>query len=145
MINKLTEKPRIWLSLADCEELYQYFRESSLSEPLPPFFSRYPDRLESILGSVQLSYTLNEGTLLDISACYFNKFIRNQCFMNGNKRTGVLFTHFFLLVHDVDYTLTYKELFNFTAIIASASERGIKEEKTLEWSRKIIEKFTKDK
>lgn len=65
--------------------------------------------------------------------------------MNGNKRTGVLFTHFFLLMHGIDYTLTYRELFNFTAFISRASERGIKEEQTLEWSKKVIERFTKEK
>lgn len=79
------------------------------------------------------------------AAAYFNQIIRGHPFKNGNKRMAVLFTHYFLLAHQVDYSLSYNEMFNFALTVAIAGEQGISSEKTLVWSRKIIEKFTEEK
>ena len=58
---------------------------------------------------------------------------------------GILFTHFFLIIHGIDFEFSSNELFNFAATIAGAAENGIKPEETLKWCRKIIRQFTKEK
>jgi death-on-curing family protein len=149
MINRLRRKPRKWLTLEDCENLYKAFDNASKSrglEPLPPFSTRYHDVLESILGSVEQTWDKKylNPTILDAASAYFNKFVRGQCFPNGNKRTGILFTHYFLIIHGIDFTFSSKELFNFAAIIATAAEDRTRPEETLKWCRKIIREFTKE-
>jgi prophage maintenance system killer protein len=150
MIKLLRRKPKKWLTLEDCESLYNAFKSTAVSrglEPIPPFSTRYFDVLESILGSVEQTWNKKHlnPTVLDAASTYFNKFVRSQCFPNGNKRMGILFTHFFLIIHGIDFEFSSNELFNFAATIAGAAENGIKPEETLKWCRKIIRQFTKEK
>ena len=147
MIKILRRKPKKWLTLEECENLFKAYKEVYKGEPLPPFSRRYPDKLESILGSVSASWDAKDlhPTILDAAAAYFNKFIRGQFIVNGNKRMGVLYTHYFLLSHNIDFTLTDNELFVFAGLVAEASEAGIKPTETLKWCRKVIRNFTKEK
>lgn len=115
-------------------------------EPIPPFNTRYPDKLESILGSVKQTFGdeyLNP-TVLDAASSYFNQFIRGHAFLNGNKRCGVLFTHVFILLNDVDFTLTSNEMYNFAIAIAKAGELGYSAEETKTLTMSIFRRYTKD-
>lgn len=85
------------------------------------------------------------STVLDASAAYFNQLVRGHPFQNGNKRIAVLFTHYFLLLHDIDFTLTSREIYNFAVAVAIAAERGISAEGTKKWCKIIISKFTKER
>lgn len=147
MIKNLLQKPRYWLTLEDCESLFQNFKELlAQREPIPPFNNRYEGKLEGIIGSVSQTFEgepLNTS-VLEAAASYFNQLVRGHPFENGNKRCAVLFTHFFLLRNRVDYTLTSEEMYAFAVIIAKAGERNIKAETTKEWCKEIIAKFTKD-
>ena len=84
-------------------------------------------------------------TILDAAAAYFNQLIRGHPFRNGNKRMAVLFTHYFLLAHGVDFTLSYNELFYFAVTVAKAGEQRISSEKTRDWSKTVIERFSEEK
>ena len=115
-----------------------------MGEPIPPFETRFPGKLESILESVRQTFggQLLNPTLEEAAAAYFNTLIRGHPFRNGNKRMAVLFTHYFLLAHSVDFTLTYNELFFFAITVAKAGEQRISNDKTKEWCQKIIERFS---
>lgn len=147
MIKKILKTPRYWLTLADCKKLLIDFNELlSRNEPIPPFEERFPNKLEGILESVNQTFDskyLNQ-TVLESGAAYFNQFVRGHAFKNGNKRSAVLFTHFFLLANGVNLTLTPEELYNFAVLIAKAGENNVKPETTKKWCIKILEEFTED-
>src|SRR3989338_4312410 len=110
MTKRLYEIPKNWLNLAVCSRIFETFATRlEHDEPIPPFNTRFKEKLEAILESVSMTYAgghLN-GTILDAAAAYFNQLVRGHAFINGNKRLAVLFTHFFLLSNGVDYTLSY--------------------------------------
>lgn len=143
MTKNLYKTPKNWLTLDVCEKLLEGFRNQlEKREPLPPFNTRY----KGILGSVEQTYDgkyLN-STVLEAAASYFNQFIRGHSFKNGNKRLGVLYTHIFLLMNGVDFTLTSEEMYSLAIAIAEAGEKRHKPEETKQVCIKIFEKFTKD-
>src|SRR3990167_7515755 len=148
MTKNLYKTPKNWLSLDVCEKLLEGFRNQlEKREPIPPFNTRYKGKLEGILGSVNQTYMgeyLNSN-VLEAAASYFNQFIRGHSFENGNKRLGVLYTHVFLLMNGVDFTLTSEEMYNFAVTIAEAGEKGHKPEETKKICISIIEKYTTDR
>lgn len=148
MTKNLIKKPKYWLSLVDCESLFQNFKSLlAQEEPIPPFNQRFEGKLEGILGSVCQTFNgipLNKS-VLDAAAAYFNQFVRGHAFENGNKRCAVLYTHWFLLMNEVEFTLTTKEMYVFAVTVAKAGERNINAETTKQWSKEIINKFTKDR
>lgn len=148
MIQKLQEVPSMWLDPDVCFHLFETFRSKlDFNEPIPPFNERFPGRLEGILSSVSQTYGgnyLNDSVLLASSA-YFNQFIRGHAFKNGNKRMGLLFTHYFLYSHGIDFTLNASEMLNFALVIAKAGETGISSDGTKEFCVKIVSNFTKVK
>lgn len=115
-------------------------------EPIPPFETRFHNRLEGILASVK--QTFNQSYLnkrvIDAASAYFNQLIRGHPFANGNKRMGVLYSHYFLLKNGVELTLTPYELYHFAIIIAKAGDIGVDGETTKEWCKEIFRDFTKD-
>ena len=145
MTKKLYSTPVFWLNLDVCSRLFEDFRETlKFDEPIPDFSTRFPGKLEGILNSVKQTFGgehLNP-TILDASAAYFNQFVRGHAFINGNKRMAVLFTHFFLLVHDIDFSLKPSEMYTLAIIIARAGEDNIDAQETKQLCKKIIEKFT---
>ena len=145
MTPKLLQIPKNWLTLVDSRILFETFRKRiGEEEPIPEFETRFRGKLEGILESVRQSYSgefLNP-TVMEAAAAYFNQIIRGHPFRNGNKRMGVLFTHFFLLNHDIDLTLYYNELFNFAIMVARAGELGIPPDTTKQWCIKILKEFT---
>lgn len=147
MTKILLKKPRYWLTLEDCETLFQDFKDLlSQEEPLPPFNERFEGKLEGIIGSVSQTFGgkhLN-NSVLEAAAAYFNQLVRGHAFENGNKRCAVLFTHFFLLMNDIDYTLTAREMYAFAVAIAKAGEKGYKPGATKKVCIKIFEEFTKN-
>ncbi len=148
MTKNLLKSPRYWLNLVDCEELFQNYKNLlAQEEPIPPFNQRFKGKLEGILGSVSQTFNgthLNK-TVLDAAAAYFNQLVRGHAFENGNKRCAVLYTHWFLLMNGVEFTLTAKEMYVFAVTVAKAGEKDINAETTKQWCKEIINKFTKDR
>ncbi|HBL52295.1 MAG TPA: hypothetical protein DDZ05_03705 [Candidatus Blackburnbacteria bacterium] len=136
------------MTLEDCECIFETFRRGlEFDEPIPPFKDRFEGRLESILGTISQTYNQEylNPTVLEAAANYFNLLVRSQTFRNGNKRMAILFTHVFLLRNGVDFTLSYKEMYNFAVIIAKASEQKILMADTKNLCQKIISDFTTDR
>lgn len=147
MIQMLTEEPSLWLDPDVCRLLFENFKNKlDFNEPIPPFSERFPGKLESILNSVSQTFEgeyLN-GTVLLASSAYFNQFIRGHVFKNGNKRMALLFTHYFLYCHKIDFSLNATEMLSFALEIAKAGESGISAEETKIFCIKIISNFTKE-
>lgn len=145
-MGKLDEKPHFWLTTSVSEAIFnRYKSDIEFDEPIPSFNSRFPGKLESILGSVSQEFEgkpLNP-TVLDAAAAYFNQIIRGHPFQNGNKRIAILLTHFFLLIHDIDFTLTWQGMYNFALAIASFSKDN-KITNTKEICKEIIKDFTEE-
>jgi death-on-curing protein len=143
-MKELRRKPHFWLTTKISKTIFEKFNQLiQFNEPIPPFNTRYKGKLEGILNSVSQTYHeehLNE-TVLDAAAAYFNQLIRGHPFKNGNKRIAILLTHFFLLNHGIDFTLTYKGMYNFALSLAKYSEE-LKAEQTKQVAKEIINTYT---
>lgn len=145
MIEELSQIPTYWVTLEDCESLFNDFKSIlDKEEPIPPFSDRFPGKLESLLGSVQQTYSGNylNNTVLDAASSYFNQLIRGHTFENGNKRLAVLYTQWFLIIHNIEFVLTPLEMYHFAVAVAKAAENQIKPEITKEWCKQIIQEYT---
>lgn len=136
----------MWLTLKMSRNIFERFKPFiDFDEPIPPFDTRFPGRLESILGSVKATYNgkyLN-STVLDASASYFYQLIKGHPFQNGNKRIAVLLTHIFLTINGVDFTVSEKSLYNLAMIVANLPRRwGIFRAKDA--IKKFFSGYTKD-
>ncbi len=141
MIEKAQQIPTYWLSLETCEIIYNEFREFQVTlGPLPPFDSRYPEKLESILGSVkQHAFGVRVfPTIAEATAGYFYKVCTGHPFQNGNKRMAIIFSHIFLRLHDIDYNLSFDKMYTLATVVASASENGARPENVYQFTREII-------
>ena len=60
-------------------------------EPIPPFRTRYPDKLESCLNTISQTFGGKElyPSLAEKAAVLFYLLIKNHPFQNGNKRVAV--------------------------------------------------------
>lgn len=147
MTGRIYEIPKYWLTLDVCADIFEEFSKSlEFDEPIPPFETRFPGKLESILGSVPQTSNgkLLNPSILEAAASYFNYLIRDHHFLNGNKRLSVLFTHFFLLRHGIEFDLSFGEIYNLAVFVAQAGERGIGGDAARKICSKVIEDFTKD-
>jgi prophage maintenance system killer protein len=145
MIKQIQQNPKYWLDLKTCENIYNSFRKKQkFQEPLDPFNSRYEGSLEGILGAIQQTFDkkLLYPTILDAAAGYFYKINCGHPFRNGNKRMSVLFTHLFLYIHNIDFSLSFKDMYAWAATIAKSSENGTKTKKVEKLCRKIIAENT---
>ncbi len=149
MTKNLLKTPAHWLELDVCDLIFDRFKNLiDFEEPLPPFESRFSGKLESLLGSVKQTFDgkyLNP-TVLEAATAYFTQIIRDHPFKNGNKRVAVLFTHVFLMVNHVEFTLTFDEMYQFAILVATAdADNNASFEELKEVTRNIIRDFTKDK
>lgn len=85
----LNKTPQFWLDLKISEAIFAKAKHLiDYDEPIPPFDTRFPGRLESILESVRQTFdnkNLNP-TVGDAAAAYFYQLISGHPFQNGNKR-----------------------------------------------------------
>lgn len=145
-MGRLDRRPRFWLTTKESEIIFNKFRHLiQFDEPIPDFETRFPGKLEGILDSVRQTFgnePLN-STVLDATAAYFNQIIRGHPFGNGNKRIAVLFTHFFLLVHGIDFTMSNKGMYNWAVAVAFFS-KDFDGKTTKNICRRIIRRYTKE-
>ncbi|PIS14849.1 hypothetical protein COT64_00465 [Candidatus Shapirobacteria bacterium CG09_land_8_20_14_0_10_39_12] len=143
---KLDQKPRFWLTTKISKDIFNKFNHLiQFDQPIPPFHTRDKEKFESILSSVQQTFggKLLNSTILDASAAYLNQIVRGHPFKNGNKRIAVLLTHVFLFFHGIDFTLSFKGMYNFVLLLAKESPK-LANDQTKEICRKIIQNFTKE-
>jgi len=145
-MRRLDQKPRLWLTAESSEDILNRFSQNiQFDQPFDPFKKRDSDKLESILNSVKQTFGRQHlnPTVLDAAAAYFNQLVRGHAFENGNKRIAVLFTHVFLLLHGIEFTLDYMSIYKFALLLAIFSDR-FNSNKTKEICRKIINDFTRE-
>ena len=148
MTKNLLKTPVHWLELDVCETIFDRFKtQIEFQEPLPPFSSRFNQKLEGILGSVKQTFDgqLLNPTVLDAGTAYLTQIIRDHPFKNGNKRMGLVFSHVFLLAHQVEFTLNFNELYQFAIFLATVKEtKTITHEEIKDQVKKVVRDFTKD-
>lgn len=91
-------------------------------EPIPPFRTRYPEKLESCLHAISQTYggTALYPTLIDKAAALFYLLIKNHPFQNGNKRIAVTALFVFLSINGKWLTIDAKRLYNFAVWVAES-------------------------
>jgi death-on-curing family protein len=99
-------------------------------EPIPPFASRFPDRLESCLSTPKQTYAKRElyPTLLDKAAILFYLMIKSHPFKNGNKRVAVMTLLYFLFKNNKWLHIPDMVLYQFAKDVASSDARKKEDE-----------------
>jgi len=141
MIKGLLNQPKIWLELDECELLFKKFHSFlDFDEPIPPFDTRFPGKLEAVLGAVcqTLDGKYLYSTIIDALVAYLVMINRSHPFQNGNKRMSVLFSNVFLIQNGYDFTLTNDRMFNLAITIATAGEWGIENDVLKDFVRDYI-------
>jgi death-on-curing family protein len=110
----LAEVEYIAFSLA--KELMEY------GEPIPPFETRFPDKLESCLKTPFQTYGKKSlyQTFELKAAILFYLMIKNHPFQNGNKRIAVVTLYYFLSTNSRVLSVGNEELYNFAREVASS-------------------------
>lgn len=101
-------------------------------EPIPPFSTRFPHKLESCLNVPFQTFGRNylyKG-LTGKASILFYLLIKNHPFQNGNKRIAVTALLVFLWKNDKWLRVDTKEFYNFALWVAS-SPPTVKEETVL--------------
>lgn len=130
-----------FISIAEIEYLaFNLAKETmDFNEPIPAFSTRFPNILESCLGTPLQGFSgrsLYHG-LIAKAAILFYLMVKNHPFQNGNKRIAM--TTLFVLLHKNKKWLKVdnQELYNFATWIAASPAR-LKGETV-----KAVEKFIK--
>lgn len=147
MIANLGKPPKNWLYLKLCRGIFNRFKDQiQFDQPIPPFDTRAPGKLEGILGSVKQTFDKEylNSTVLDAAVAYFVQFTLGHAFINGNKRMAVLFTHFFLLTNLLDFKLSNQQLYTASLLTARMSEKGASKQRIKRAVKKLFEENTVD-
>jgi death-on-curing protein len=101
------------------QELMEY------GEPIPPFSTRYPDKLESCLKTP--FQTFHKKSLYPTfemkAAMLFYLLIKNHPFQNGNKRVAVVTLIYFLDKNGRAFDVNNKLLYEFSREIAASDAK----------------------
>ncbi|MEK7227965.1 MAG: type II toxin-antitoxin system death-on-curing family toxin [Patescibacteria group bacterium] len=110
----LAEVEYIAFSLA--KELMEF------GEPIPPFESRFPDKLESCLKTPFQTYGKKSlyQTFELKAAVLFYLMIKNHPFQNGNKRIAVVTLYYFLSINNRKLKVGNIELYTFAKEVAAS-------------------------
>jgi death-on-curing family protein len=114
-------------------------------EPIPPFSTRFPHRLESCLLVPFQTFgrrQLYRG-LLSKAAILFYLLIKNHPFQNGNKRIAVTTLLVFLDKNEKWLEVDTKEFYNFAVWVAT-SNPTVKDE-TVQAVEKFLKKYMVEK
>ena len=130
------------LSINDIQFVAHALAEETMrwNEPIPPFHTRYPEKLESCLATMAQTFDgkpLYPG-IINHSAILFYLMIKNHPFQNGNKRIAVTSLLVFLSQNDKWLRTDEQSLYNFAVWVAE-SPSELKDE-TLRAVAKFIEK-----
>jgi death-on-curing family protein len=95
-------------------------------EPIPPFKTRYPHKLESCLAQPFQEYAGEElyPGLYRKAGMLFYLVIKNHPFKNGNKRMAVVLTLTFMYINGCSLHISTNELYRLAVSVAEAEARG---------------------
>jgi death-on-curing family protein len=120
MARPVIKKPNIteieYVAHRLAQELMEY------GEPIPPFNTRFPDKLESCLKTPFQTFerrSLYQGFEAKASILFY-LMIKNHPFQNGNKRVAVLTLIYFLYSNGRKLKVVNKKLYEFSRKIASS-------------------------
>lgn len=113
-------------------------------EPIPPFETRFPNRLESCLITPFQTFDGKDlyPTLIDKAAILFYLMIKNHPFQNGNKRIAITALQAFLWLNEKWLLVNPESLYEITKFIAE-SPREFKEQ-MVEALRQFFGKYIVD-
>ncbi|OHA94151.1 MAG: hypothetical protein A3C62_02055 [Candidatus Zambryskibacteria bacterium RIFCSPHIGHO2_02_FULL_39_16] len=124
MARLVLHKPTIseveYIAFSLAQELMEY------GEPIPPFDTRYPEKLESCL---QTPFQTFDGkslyqTFESKAAALFYFMIKNHPFQNGNKRVAVVTLYYFLASNKRKLKVGNRKLYEFAREVASSDPQG---------------------
>src|SRR3989344_6228111 len=96
----MARKPTRRISLTEVEYVAHRLAQELMeyNEPIPPFGTRFPERLESCLKTPFQTFNKKSlyPTIERTSAMLFYLLIKNHPFQNGNKRIAVITLLYFL-------------------------------------------------
>ena len=129
------------ITIAEVEYLaFRLAKETmDFDEPIPEFYTRIPNILESCLLTPFQSFDRKDlyTGLIAKAAILFYLMIKNHPFQNGNKRIAMTTLFNFLYLNDRWLKVDHQELYNFAIWIAQSPPK-FKDETV-----KAIEKFVK--
>lgn len=116
VINKPTLSEVEYIAFSLAQELMEY------GEPIPPFDTRYPDKLESCLQTPFQTFDRKSlyKTFEGKAAILFYLMIKNHPFLNGNKRVAVVTLYYFLRSNGYKLKVGNVELYEFAKKVAAS-------------------------
>jgi death-on-curing protein len=144
-------KPFVYLTIKDVENIVTLLIEKENNdadgEAIPPFHTRYPNKLESILTQIQVE-CFGEPLFPDLiskSARLFYGLAKQHPFINGNKRMAILILIEFLRLNEAQIprqnilSIEYDTLFE---MVIKVSHTIIEQEdETMEYLKNKIKTF----
>ena len=113
-----------YLTLQDVELVAHALARELLKwdEPIPPFRTRFPEKLESCLATLNQSFGGRDlyPTLTDKAAVLFYLMVKNHPFQNGNKRVALTATLVFLRRNGKWLSVDAQRLYNFAVWVAES-------------------------
>lgn len=115
-IKKLTLAEVEYIAFSLAQELMEY------GEPIPPFDTRHPEKLESCLETPFQTYASKSlyQTFETKAAMLFYLMIKNHPFQNGNKRVAVITLYYFLDSNGRKLKVGNRELYEFAREVAAS-------------------------
>jgi len=115
------------VSLVDVEYIAHRLAQELMdfNEPIPPFDTRFPDKLESCLKTPFQTFDHKSlyQTIETKASILFYLMIKNHPFQNGNKRVVIMTLIYFLVLNRRRLTLTNQALYEFSKGVASSNPR----------------------
>jgi death-on-curing family protein len=113
----------------------------SFDEPIPDFFTRFPNVLESCLAVPFQRFEKKSlyQTASQKAAILFYLMIKNHPFQNGNKRIAMMTLFYFLFKNKKWLKVDRKKLYNFAVWVAESPAELKKE--TLEAAGRFIKTY----
>ena len=119
-INKITIVDVEYIAHKLAQELLEF------NEPIPPFNTRFPDKLESCLKVPFQKFSKKSlyQTIETKASILFYLVIKNHPFQNGNKRVAVMTLIYFLFSNGRKLEVSNKKLYEFAREVASSKSEN---------------------
>lgn len=129
MTKEKSKNQVLFLDIVQCENIYRAYKVALKSYPelpqLSDFETRYKHRLESVLFAVQTRAVYGDLSVIEIAAAYFARLAKTQCFLDGNKRSAVIFTNTFLRANGFSLRITPHDMTLLALFVAQDREESI--------------------
>lgn len=131
-----------YLSVADVEKLaYRMAIELGWKEPIPPFRTRFPGKLESALAAPFQSFQgqpIHRGVVTKAAALFYF-LVKSHPFQNGNKRIALASLFVYLSRNGYWLRIDPDELYRVAVWVAESPREAQSE--AVDFLKRIIEKY----